>query len=259
MVSSEVPRTEEKRRRKVTETDKLIKRKDCSLSRFSKIVTKIQFYGDDSALHSQSDLNTATSTRGQAEQNERQQVIVVDHDDTPRLVSQHICNNVRSPFDTPERRKRASEHADSSRSEQKYSQEARLTASDTFRTDRSEDDTSNKTNESRHSDIDVTFETQHNTPNEESKPEDIQRRIKIRCDKVQSKILDLGPSASQSSGGDASAASRILVVSFLQVCLFWATDLECSRSFRLVSCSLSSDTRVGSLLRTTGSVVKGRP
>ena len=72
-------------------------------------------------------------------------------------------------------------------------------------------------------------------------------------------LLDLGPSASQSSDGDASAASRILVVSFLQVCLFWATDLKCSRSFRLVSCSLSSDTRFRSLLRTTGSVVKGRP
>ena len=113
----------------------------------------------------------------------------VDHDDTPRLESQHISNNVRSPFDTPEQRKRISEHADSARSEQKYSQEARLTASDTLRTDSSEDDTSNKTNESQHFDIDETFETQHNTPNEESKPEDIQRRIKIRCDKVQSKIL----------------------------------------------------------------------
>ena len=58
-----------------------------------------------------------------------------------------------------------------------------------MRTDSSEDDTSNKTNESQHSDIDETFETQHNTPNEESKPEDIQRRVKIRCEKVQSKIL----------------------------------------------------------------------
>ena len=67
-------------------------------------------------------------------------------------------------------------------------------------------------------------------------------------------LLDLGPSASQSFDGDASAASRILVVSFLQVCLFWATDLKRSRSFRLVSCSLSSDTRVRSLLKTTGSV-----
>ena len=97
----------------------------------------------------------------------------VDHDDTPRLVRQHISNNVSLPFDTPERKKRASEHADSSRSEQKYSQDARLTASDTLRTDSSEDDTSNKTNESRHSDINETFEAQHNTTNEESKPEDI--------------------------------------------------------------------------------------
>ena len=220
---------------------------NCSLSRFIEIATMIQVYGgDDSALHSQSDLNTATSTRGQAEQNERQQETnpnnpiklrtnfekdqldrnekqpfdstpsdedmtereesiltmhrsnqntglcnsQVDHDDTPRSVSQHISNNVRSTFDTPERRKRASEHADSSRSEQKYSQEARLTASDTLRTGSSVDDTSNKTNEIQHSDIDKTFEShQQNTPNEESKPDDIQRRIKIRCDKVQSKIL----------------------------------------------------------------------
>ena len=105
-------------------------------------------------------------------------------------MSQHISNNARSPFDTPERRKRASERADSSRSEQNYNQETGLTASDALSTDSSEDDTSNKTNESQHSNIDETFEKhQHNTPNEESKPEDIQRRIKIRCDKVQSKIL----------------------------------------------------------------------
>ena len=114
----------------------------------------------------------------------------VNHVDTPRSVSQHISNNMRPPFDTPERWKRASEHADSSRSEQKYSQGAGPTASDTLRTDCSEDDTSNKTNESQHSDIDETFKTHQNkTPNEESKPEDIQRRIKIRCDKLQSKIL----------------------------------------------------------------------
>ena len=59
----------------------------------------------------------------------------VDHDDTPRLVSHYISK--------PERRKRTSEHADSSRSEQKYSQETGLTASDTLSTDSSEDDTSN--------------------------------------------------------------------------------------------------------------------
>ena len=78
----------------------------------------------------------------------------------------------------------------SSRSEQKYSQETGLTASDTLSTDSPEEDNSDKTSESQHSEIDETFEThQYNTPNEESKPKDIQRRIKIRCDKVQSKIL----------------------------------------------------------------------
>ena len=42
-------------------------------------------------------------------------------------------------------------------------------------------------------------------------------------------LLDLGPSASQSSDGDASAASRILVVSFLQVCSFdWCKECLCS-------------------------------
>ena len=35
----------------------------------------------------------------------------VDHDETPRSVSQHTSNNVRSPFNTTKRRKRASEHA----------------------------------------------------------------------------------------------------------------------------------------------------
>ena len=38
--------------------------------------------------------------------------------------------------------------------------------------------------------MDETSETyQHNTPDGECKPEDIQRRIQIRCDNVQSKIL----------------------------------------------------------------------
>ena len=113
-----------------------------------------------------------------------------DHDDTPRSVSQHISSNMRSLFVTHERRKRASEHADSSMSEQKYSQETRLTASDSLSTESSEANNSDKTSESQHSDINETFEThQHKTPNEESKPKDIQRRIKVRCDKVQSKIL----------------------------------------------------------------------
>ena len=93
-------------------------------------------------------------------------------------------------MDTPGQRKQASQHTDSSRSEKKYNQETRPTASDTLSTDSSEDENSDKTNESQHSDIDETSEThQYNTPDEESKPEDIQRRIKICCDKVQSQIL----------------------------------------------------------------------
>ena len=37
-----------------------------SLSRFNEIATKVQVCGDDSALHSQSDLDTAISTRREA-------------------------------------------------------------------------------------------------------------------------------------------------------------------------------------------------
>ena len=95
----------------------------------------------------------------------------VDHYDTPRSVGQHSSSNLRSSFGTLERRKRAREHADSSRSEQKCCQETRHAAS----TDSSEDETSDKTNESQHSDIDETSEThQNNSADEESKPEDIQ-------------------------------------------------------------------------------------
>ena len=71
--------------------------------------------------------------------------------------------------------------------------------------------------------------------------------------------FDLGPSASQSSDGGASAAFRILVDSSLHCCLFWAMHLRCSRSSLVVSCSVFSCSLDRSLLRTTGSVVKGRP
>ena len=67
----------------------------------------------------------------------------------------------------------------------KYSQETGLPASDTLSTDSSEDDTSNKTNESQHSDIEETFEThQHNTPNEEINPRILSeesRFVVIKC------------------------------------------------------------------------------
>ena len=69
----------------------------------------------------------------------------------------------------------------------------------------------------------------------------------------------LGPSASQSSDGGASAAFRILVDSSLHCCLFWAMHLRCSRSSLVVSCNVFSCSLDRSLLRTTGSVVKGRP
>ena len=76
---------------------------------------------------------------------------------------------------------------------------------------------------------------------------------------IMTDLLDLGPSASQSSDGGASAAFRILVDSSLHCCLFWAMHLRCSRSSLVVSCSVFSCSLDRSLLRTTGSVVKGRP
>ena len=72
-------------------------------------------------------------------------------------------------------------------------------------------------------------------------------------------LTDLGPSTSQSSDGGASAAFRILVDSSLHCYLFWAMHLRCSRSSLVVSCNVFSCSLDRSLLRTTGSVVKGRP
>ena len=72
-------------------------------------------------------------------------------------------------------------------------------------------------------------------------------------------FFHLGPSASQSFEGGASAAFRILVDSSLHCCLFWAMHLRCSRSSLVVSCNVFSCSLDRSLLRTTGSVVKGRP
>ena len=46
-----------------------IDKKKCSLSRFSEIAAKVQVYGDDSALHTQSDSNTATSPQQGDRQN----------------------------------------------------------------------------------------------------------------------------------------------------------------------------------------------
>ena len=84
-------------------------------------------------------------------------------------------------------------------------------------------------------------------------------RFSVKISVIKTDLLDLGPSASQSSDGGASAAFRILVDSSLHCCLFWAMHLRCSRSSLVVSCSVFSCSLDRSLLRTTGSVVKGRP
>ena len=72
-----------------------------------------------------------------------------DHDTAS--VRQH-GKDTRSPFYTPERRTRA----DSAGSEQKYSHKTRLSTSVTLNTDHSEDESSDDTNESHHSELDET-------------------------------------------------------------------------------------------------------
>ena len=80
--------------------------------------------------------------------------IHTDHDTAS--VRQH-SKDTRSPFYTPERRTRA----DSAGSEQKYSHKPRLSTSVTLNTDHSEDESSEDTNESQHSELD---ETEKNIP-----------------------------------------------------------------------------------------------
>ena len=79
-----------------------IDNQNCSLSRFSEIATKIEVCGDDSALHSQSDLNTATSTRGQVEQNERQQETSPNNPIKLRtnFEKDQLDRNEKQPFDS---------------------------------------------------------------------------------------------------------------------------------------------------------------
>ena len=92
-----------------------------------------------------------------------------DHDTAS--VSQHI-KDARSPFYTPERRTRA----DSAGSEQKYSHKPRLSTSVTLNT---EDELSDNTNESQHYEFEETEKMyQHNIPENESEPNDMQQRIK---------------------------------------------------------------------------------
>ena len=76
---------------------------NCSLSIFSEIATKIQAHGDDSALHSQSDLDPATSTRRQAEQSERQKESSPNNSiklcQRTHVEKDQLVRNERQPFD----------------------------------------------------------------------------------------------------------------------------------------------------------------
>ena len=73
----------------------------CSLSRFNKIATKIQAYGDDSALHSQSDLDPATSTRRQAAKRQRYQETSPNNPIKLRtnVEKDQLYRNEKQPFD----------------------------------------------------------------------------------------------------------------------------------------------------------------
>ena len=79
-----------------------IDNQNCSLSRFSEIAIKIHVYGDHSALHSQSDLNAATSTRRQAEQNEKQQETSPNNSIKLRtnFEKDQLDRNEKQPFDS---------------------------------------------------------------------------------------------------------------------------------------------------------------
>ena len=109
-----------------------------------------------------------------------------DHDTASMSTSQH-SKDTRSPFYTPERRTRA----DSAGSEQKYSHKPRLSATSvTFNIDHSEDELSDDTNDSQHSELDDTEKIyQHNIPQNESEPNDMQQRIKTPCNRVLLRII----------------------------------------------------------------------
>ena len=186
-----------------------------------------QICGDDSALHPQSVLDTATCTGLETKQTESQRknssnnslplrancsndqyhrdeqqpldtttkkrttedekarmithgsnkttgLSNIHNDHGMASVRQH-SKETRSPFHIPEQRTRA----DSAGSEQKYSHKPRLSTSVTLNTDHSEDESSDNTDESQHSELDETENIyQHNIPENESEPNDMQQRIK---------------------------------------------------------------------------------
>ena len=97
--------------------------------------------------------------------------------------------DTRSPFYTPERRTRA----DSTGSEQKYSHKPRIsTSSVTLNKNHSKDQLSDDTNNSQHSELDDTENIyQHNIPQNESEPNDMQQRIKTPCNRVLLRIFSI--------------------------------------------------------------------
>ena len=109
-----------------------------------------------------------------------------DHDTAS--VTQH-SKDTRSPFYTPERRTRA----DSAGSEQKYSHKPRLSASSvTLNKDHSEGELSEDTNDSQHSELEDTEKIyQHNIPQNESEPNDMQQRINTPCNRVLLRIFSM--------------------------------------------------------------------
>ena len=110
------------------------------------------------------------------------------NDQDTASLSQH-SKDTRSPFYTPERRIRA----DSAGSEQKYSHKPRLsTSSVTLNKDHSEDELSDDTNDSQHSELDDTEKIyQHNIPQNESEPDGMQQRIKTPFNRVLLRIFSM--------------------------------------------------------------------
>ena len=80
-------------------------KQNCSFSKHSKIATKIQVYEDDSPLHSQSDLDTATSTGRQAEKKERQQEASPNNPLKLKInvEKDQLDRNEKQPFDSTPR------------------------------------------------------------------------------------------------------------------------------------------------------------
>ena len=194
-----------------------------------------QIFGDDSALHSRSEFDTATCTGLETKQTETQRENIPNNslplrtncsndqhyideqqlfdttarkrtteEEKTRMIKHGSNKNSHnghdtasvirhskdtgSPLYTPERRTRA----DSTGSEQKYNHKPRLSTSVTLNTDHSEDESSDDTNDSQHSELEDTEKIyQHNIPQNESEPNDMQQRIKTPCNRVLLRIFSI--------------------------------------------------------------------